>query len=74
MGDPYTQLPAPVVADRDSSRHPLPGQQQLFAGQGSRIEIIDGSALQYGGPKAPRLHVDEVELMDPDTWEEAQGH
>lgn len=35
---------------------------------GSRIEIIEGSAPAQGGPKPTHVHMDEVELIDPDVW------
>lgn len=40
---------------------------------GSKIEILPGTQYANSGPHPPVIHADEVELMDPETWEEAHA-
>lgn len=37
----------------------------------SKVEIVPGTYRPNSGPHAPGIHMDEVELMDEDTWREA---
>lgn len=37
--------------------------------RGSRTEIIQGAVTQMSGPRPPRVHKDEIELMDRDVFE-----
>ena len=39
----------------------------------SKVEILEGGYLNmFGcGPHPPRVHADEVELMDEETWRDA---
>lgn len=38
----------------------------------SEVEVIPGTVRYAGGPRPPRVHEDEVELIDPSVWEEVR--
>lgn len=40
---------------------------------GSKVEIVPGTMAAVNGPHNQKVHVDEVELMDPSVWNESRN-
>lgn len=61
---------------QDAEDHPLVTKivksETLFA-NGSKVEIVPGTMAAVNGPHSQKVHADEVELMDPNVYQESRS-
>jgi len=66
-----------VHANADSAeKHPLVSRMTQRLSEflnGSKVEILVGTPTAVNGPHAPKVHADEIELMDPVTYSESRN-